>query len=146
MMDLFRQYEIFFLYLTGFSVLCFVGSLVLIPWLVVRIPHDYFASGKRRPVAWANRHPALRGLLRFCRNLLGIFFLLVGVLLLFIPGQGVLTMVVGVLMMDFSGKFNLEKKLIHRPAILRSLNWVRKKAGHRPLELDHQDTEGPADG
>lgn len=33
------------------SVITFVGTLILIPLLVVRIPEDYFTQRRRRPAA-----------------------------------------------------------------------------------------------
>lgn len=47
----------------------------------------------------------------------------------FIPGQGILTMLIGLGLMSFPGKYALEKKLIAQPAVLNSINWIRDKAG-----------------
>ena len=70
----------------------------------------------------------------FSKNLLGYILLLGGVLMLFLPGQGILTMVVGLLLIDYPGKFALEKKIVRTPTVFKGLNWLRSKANKPPLK------------
>lgn len=115
-----------------FSVVCFVGTLVAIPFILVRLPPDYFDHRRRRP--WMDgQHPALRLAARIAKNVLGIVFLLAGIAMLVLPGQGLLTMVIGISLMDFPGKRQLERKLIGKPAVLNAINAIRGKLGHPPL-------------
>jgi len=51
------------------------------------------------------------------------------------PGQGLLTILIGVTLLDFKGKHELERKLVRQPSVLRAVNWLRAKAGRAPLEL-----------
>ena len=67
------------------------------------------------------------------KNLIGYGLIVAGLLMLFLPGQGILTLVMGLLLVDYPGKFRLERKLVKTPAILNSLNWLRKKAKKPPL-------------
>ncbi|MBU0682478.1 MAG: hypothetical protein KKD73_13760 [Proteobacteria bacterium] len=120
------------LWLAGSSVFTFVGTLILVPILLVRLPTDYFAHGKRHPAPWVHHHPLIRFILIFGKNMLGALFLLVGFFMLFLPGQGLLTMVMGVVFLDLPGKYRLERWLISHRAILKSVNWLRLKA-HRPV-------------
>jgi hypothetical protein len=53
--------------------------------------------------------------------------------MLFLPGQGLLTMITGLLLIDYPGKFRLERKIVNTPAVLKSLNWLRAKAKKPPL-------------
>ncbi len=126
--------------LGGLSVLVFLVSLASLPWLACRIPADYFTHRDRHPTPWRDQHPVLRTLALFGKNLLGIVLLIGGFIMLFIPGQGLLTLAMGMLLLDYPGKYQLEKKLIARPLILRSLNWLRDKRQHPPLQVDDTAT------
>lgn len=130
--------------LGGLSALIFIVSLFSLPWLACRIPADYFTHRERHPTAWRWEHPVLRILLLLGKNLLGLILLVGGFIMLFIPGQGLLTIAMGMLLLDYPGKYQLEKKLIGRPVILRSLNWLRGKRHHPPLQVD--DYNGNEEG
>ena len=69
------------------------------------------------------------------KNGLGLVFLLAGFAMLFLPGQGVLTMLIGVSLIDFPGKRTIERKLIGSPAVLKSINALRRKFGKPPFTL-----------
>jgi hypothetical protein len=116
------------------SIVMFVGSLIAIPFILVRLPANYF--DERHPRAWMqNHHPVLRTIGMVAKNIMGVVFLLVGIALLFLPGQGILTMLIGISLIDFPGKRRLERKLISRPAVLQTINKMRKKFGRSPLTV-----------
>lgn len=117
------------------SLLVFVVSLLSLPWLVAQIPEDYFAANKRLKVSWAGHNPIVRMAIIICKNLLGIILLLGGFIMLFIPGQGILTMVAGLVLLDYPGKFAVEKKIATNASVLKGLNWLRAKANKPPLKL-----------
>ncbi len=121
-------------WLVGLSALTFVLTLIAIPFLVVRIPPDYFAHEHRETIRWSNRHPVIRALLLILKNLLGGVFLIAGLAMLILPGQGVLTILVGMILIDFPGKFRLERWLVSRPPVFRTVNWLRTRSGHPPIE------------
>jgi hypothetical protein len=52
-----------------------------------------------------------------------------------VPGQGLLTIAVGLILLDFPGKFRLERWLATRRSVWRSLNWLRRRAGSKPLQM-----------
>lgn len=120
-------------WLSIISLITFVGSLLALPWLVGIIPEDYFSHQHRKPVDLKQRHPVTRIILLLGKNLLGLALLCGGILMLFLPGQGLLTMAVGLLLMDYPGKYALERKVVSRPAILKGINWLRAKGGHSPI-------------
>lgn len=111
--------------LATLSVVFFVLSLLFIPYLVIRIPTDYFVEAKRtsttRSFSWVTW---LRSLIR---NLVGTLLVLTGITMLLLPGQGILTILVGLFVADFPGKYQLERQIVCQPAILKSLNWIRRR-------------------
>lgn len=118
--------------LTALSVVFFVGSLIAIPFILVRLPTDFFDT--RVPRRWMeNHHPVLRLLGHLVKNVVGAIFLFAGFLMLFLPGQGVLTMLIGVTMLDFPGKRRMEAKMVGQPAVLSAINNMRQKFGKPPL-------------
>ena len=118
--------------LTVLSIVFFVGSLIAIPFILVRLPADFFDIRVPRP--WMeDHHPVLRMLGHVVKNVVGAIFLFVGFLMLFLPGQGILTMLIGISMLDFPGKRKLEAWLIGRPAVLSTINSMRGKFGKPPL-------------
>jgi hypothetical protein len=115
-----------------FSVVGFVGSLVAIPFILVRLSPHYF--DQRYPRTWMeDHHPVLRLVGHVVKNLVGVVFLLAGFAMLFLPGQGILTMLIGLSLLDFPGKRRLEGKLIGQPSVLRAINSMREKFGKPPL-------------
>lgn len=116
-------------WLFAVSLMLLVLSPVVVGWAVVRLPVDYFSAGRRQPVAFLEGHPLLRLVVLVGKNLVGVLLVAAGVLMLFVPGQGLLTIVMGVLLVDFPGKFRLERWLVTRPAVWRSINWLRVRAG-----------------
>lgn len=115
------------------SLIVFILSLLSLPWLVSQIPEDYFLPKKRQPADWKRLHPVIRLLALVGKNLIGCGLIVAGLLMLVLPGQGILTLVMGLLLVDYPGKFRLERKLVKTPAILNSLNWLRRKAKKPPL-------------
>ena len=120
--------------LTALSVVFFVGSLIAIPFILVRLPTDFFDT--RVPRRWMeNHHPVLRLLGHIAKNVVGAVFLFAGFLMLLLPGQGILTMLIGVTMLDFPGKRRMEAKMVGQPAVLNTINNMRRKFGKPPLTI-----------
>lgn len=122
------------IWLAALSIVFFIGTLIAIPFILVRLPADYFDIRVPRP--WMqDHHPVLRVAGHIVKNAVGAVFLLAGFLMLFLPGQGVLTMLIGISMLDFPGKRKIEAKLIGQPTVLNVINSMRKKCGKPPLVL-----------
>jgi hypothetical protein len=118
--------------LTILSLVFFIGSLIAIPFILVRLPADFFDIRVPRP--WMkDHHPVLRLLGHLVKNVAGVIFLLVGFLMLFLPGQGILTMLIGISMLDFPGKRKLEARMIGQPTVLHAINNMRDKFSKPPL-------------
>ncbi|MBX3629949.1 MAG: hypothetical protein KF908_08555 [Nitrosomonas sp.] len=120
--------------LTIISVISFIASLIIIPVILINLPHDYFDIRITRH--WLkDRHPFLRILGLVAKNILGSVFLIAGFIMLFLPGQGILTMLIGISLIDFPGKRLLEIRIIERPVVLRTINALRRKYNKPPFTL-----------
>ncbi|HJS67740.1 MAG TPA: PGPGW domain-containing protein [Nitrospiraceae bacterium] len=120
--------------LTMASVIGFIGSLIAIPMILVRLPADYFDT--RTPRHWMkDHHPALRLLGLILKNVIGVVFLVAGFAMLFLPGQGLLTMLIGISLMDFPKKRQLEAKMVGQPTLLSVINGMRRQFDKPPLTL-----------
>jgi hypothetical protein len=113
----------------------FVGALILVPLAIVRLPADYFAPPKRdkRRARW--RRPVLRAFWLAGKNFLGGVLVLAGLAMLFLPGQGILTLLLGVSLMDFPGKYRLERWIATRRPVIAAINGLRRRSGAAPLEF-----------
>jgi hypothetical protein len=125
-------------HLAAFTVALAVTSAVVsaaaVAFFLARLPADYFVNPEaRRRQAW--RHPVLHVLLVAGRNLLGYVLILLGVLMSLpgVPGQGLLTILMGVMLVDFPGKFRAERWLLTRPSVIGAVNKLRARLGRPPL-------------
>lgn len=116
------------------SVVFFVGTLIAIPFILIRLPPHYF--DERHPRRWMpNRSPVLRLLGLIAKNAVGTVFLAVGIALLFLPGQGILTILLGISLLDFPGKRYIERKIIGQPTVLKAVNALRTKYNKPPFTV-----------
>jgi hypothetical protein len=135
MMDFINDHETLLLWLAAVSLLVLIASILLIPWIVTKIPSDYFTHPKRQKYLWSDQPKIVRYLFIFLKNILGAMLVLGGITLLFLPGQGIVTMMIGLLIMDFPYKYKVETWIIKHPVVLKSINRLRKRAKQRPLEI-----------
>ena len=72
------------------------------------------------------------------KNVFGFILILLGVVLSLpgVPGQGILTILLGLIMLDIPGKRPLEAKIIKRPSVLSAVNRLRRRYNKPPLILD----------
>lgn len=134
-MDFFQDREALIAWIGGLSFLTLIVSAVAVPIVVKRMPYDYFLEEDHKADELRAQHPVLRIIFLVLKNLVGAILLLGGILMLITPGQGLLTMVIGLMLMDFPGKHALEVRLISIGPLKRAIDWIRKKADKRPLEL-----------
>ena len=118
------------------SLLMFLSAPILVPLLVARIPSDYFVRREHGEKKRAARHGVVRWVLLIGRNLLGYVFIVAGILMLVTPGQGMLTILIGLTLVNFPRKYRLERWIVSRRPVLRSVNWLRRRAGRPPLSLE----------
>lgn len=137
-MHVLEQYATILGWLFAVSAGLFVLTPLAVGWLVVRLPRDYFTA-RRRPRGVWTLSPSLRPVVLVVKNLLGAVLALAGLVMLFVPGQGLLTIAAGLMLLDFPGKYRLERWLVTRPRVWRAINWLRCRAGRVPL--DHPEEE-----
>ena len=117
------------LVVASLSVLSLVLSLALSGRMLVRLPPDYFTS--RRPP------PPTSLLAKVGWNLLGGALVILGIALSVpgIPGQGVLTILAGLILMDFPGKRRLLLAVLRLKPIRAVVERLRARSGRPPLEI-----------
>lgn len=119
----------------------FVGSLLLsflsIGIVMVKIPENYFSSHYQQDFLpnspWLVRWGAV-----ILKNILGIILVIIGIILSLpgVPGQGILTILLGLIMLDIPGKRPIEARIIKRPTILAAVNDLRARYKKPPLVMD----------
>ncbi len=115
------------------SVVMVVAAAAIVPVLIVKMPEDYFVRPDPPRPRWAQRHPLLYLAWLAFRNVVGLFFVAIGIIQLFTPGQGVLCILIGLSLMVFPGKRRLEGRLVGNRYVLRPVNAIRRRAGKPPL-------------
>lgn len=120
------------LWVTVASLLMLACALAVLPWVVSRLPADYFNTLDRKP--FYRQYGPAGVLLSLLKNLLGLILLVLGLVMLVTPGQGLLTMLLGLLLMNFPGKYRLERAVARRKGVMKALNWMRRRKGQPPFE------------
>lgn len=125
----------------GLGVGLFLGSLIIsfvaIGIVMVKIPANYFSSHYKQDFL-PGSHWTVRWGAVILKNIFGVFLIILGILLSLpgVPGQGILTILLGLIMIDIPGKRPLEARIIKRPAVLAAINNLRGRYNKPPLELD----------
>jgi len=135
MVDFLRVHQASLWLIGVLSVIVFIGTLVAIPILVIHIPADYFTRRKKPLKSLPQGHAAVRLLVLVLKNLAGIIFILSGIVMLVLPGQGVITLLIGLMLVNFPGKLKLERRIIEQQSVLRAINWIRLRARKSALKL-----------
>ncbi|MFM8441027.1 MAG: hypothetical protein ACKN97_07040 [Acidobacteriota bacterium] len=119
-------------FLASLAFTLIVGALI-----VVNLPQNYFSS-RFDGQLFSDSSPLLRLILIPLKNLVGLAMLILGIVLSLpgVPGQGLLTILLGLILLDIPGKRALEARIVGRPAILSVLNKLRARFGKPPLEVD----------
>jgi len=112
-----------------------IVSFIAVPMVIRRMPYDYFLESSEGTEAIREQHPALRLVFLMLKNVLGLFLVIGGLIMFLTPGQGILTLMIGILLLNFPGKRRLEIRLIRMKPLRRAVDWIRRRAGRRPLEL-----------
>ncbi len=142
MIEWVRAHDVAMWWLALGSVVTFVGTLVLMPILVIRIPDDYFLANRRRVSSWRRMHPLPGIALLVAKNVCGGVFVVAGIAMLVLPGQGILTILIGVMLLNFPGKYRLERSFARTKPVARSINWIRAMAGQPPLRIPRRTAKG----
>ena len=119
----------------------FVGSflinLAIVSIILVKLPANHF-SKSRKTKFWSGPRPWLHAAKVIGKNIAGVLLVALGIVLSLpgVPGQGLLTVLLGVMLLDFPGRHRLEQKLLSKPSIVNTINRLRGRFGKPPLELN----------
>lgn len=121
----------------GLFLASFFISIIAIAIVMVKIPANYFSSHYKQDFLpdspWLVRWSAV-----IIKNIFGLILIALGIVLSLpgVPGQGILTILLGLIMLDIPGKRPIEAKIIQRPAVLAAVNNLRAKYDKPALQLD----------
>lgn len=112
-----------------------VVSLAAVPLLVIRLPADYFRAPRPPLIARLRGATALGRVGLIVKNMLGLVVGLLGVAMLVLPGQGVLTILLALVLLDLPQKHALEARVLRRPGIRKALDAIRHRFDKPPFEV-----------
>jgi len=115
----------------------FFANLGIVTWILVKLPADHF-SKSRKTKLWAGPRPWIHAAKVIGKNIAGVLLVALGIVLSLpgVPGQGLLTVLLGIMLLDFPGRHRLEQKLLSKPSIVNSINKLRGRFGKKALELN----------
>ncbi len=126
------------LFLLGsLSIFILIISVFMMVLIISFLPEDYFKSENRNLISSVqnSRYPLLKLLVLITKNFFGVLLLLSGVLMLVLPGQGILTIITGLVFMDYPGKYKFERKLLRQKGVINSINWIRSRLSKPSLKV-----------
>ena len=132
-LEFLSDYKIYLVWLGTLSFTIFIFSLLTIKWLVALIPSDYFI--KKNNSEFRSNYPIFWLVSIIIKNLVGYTLIIGGILMLVLPGQGLFTIFVGLMLSNYPGKFYIERKFIAIPSVLRAINWLRKKSNTPSIKI-----------
>ena len=117
-------------------VVTFVVATGVVSFVVVKLPATYFHPDHDREIL-KDKNPAVRWAGIIGKNLAGVILIALGVVLSLpgIPGPGLVTILFGVMLVDFPGRRWLEHKIVSRPAVQKTINNLRKRFGKPAIKL-----------
>jgi len=115
----------------------FFINLGIVSFILVKLPADHF-SKKRKTKFWAGPRPAIHAAKVIGKNIAGVLLVALGIVLSLpgVPGQGLLTVLLGIMLLDFPGRHRLEQKLLSKPSIVNTINRLRERFDKPPLQLN----------
>ena len=126
------------LFLLGsLSIFILIISVFMMVLIISFLPEDYFKSENRNLISSVqnSRYPLLKLLVLITKNFFGVLLLLSGILTLVLPGQGILTIITGLVFMDYPGKYKFERKLLRQKGVINSINWIRSRLSKPSLKV-----------
>lgn len=126
------------LFLLGsLSIFILIISVFMMVLIISFLPEDYFKSENRNLISsvQSSQYPLLKLLVLITKNFFGILLLMSGILMLVLPGQGILTIITGLVFMDYPGKYKFERKLLRQKGVINSINWIRSRLSKPSLKV-----------
>ncbi|MGI8605488.1 MAG: PGPGW domain-containing protein [Verrucomicrobiales bacterium] len=133
--DFFSQNKELWWWLGGFGVVISIGTLIAIPIVIVRMAPDYFLEDRDLDSSLAGQRPVLRWAGLILKNVVAVLLIVAGIAMIVLPGQGLLTILIGLMICNFPGKRRVQLRILRIKAVGRAMNGLRAKFGRPPLEL-----------
>lgn len=124
-----------FIGLAILAAVLFAATLFLVPWLLVRLPEDYFADHDPKADRWREHHPVIRWTVLIAKNVVGAALIIAGVFMLGFWGPGLLTIVLGLTLVSIPGKRRFARWILNRGPLLTGVNKLRARYNQPPLKL-----------
>jgi hypothetical protein len=112
-----------------FSFITIACTMVIIPVVILLLPPRYLLDPAQPAF---NYSPPLKGIFLAMKNTIGGFFAIAGLGMLLLPGQGLLTLFIGVVLIDFPRKRKVVRWFLGRRRLLSIINRFRARF-NRPL-------------
>lgn len=131
MLEWFQRHPELLVWIGGFSLIGFLGTLAAVPLFLVALPGDYLSGdppsrSAHWPLPW-------RWTYRAAKNGIGWILILAGLAMLVLPGQGLLTLAVGAALSDIPGKRRVIRRILGRKRVLSRINRLRRRFDRPPL-------------
>ncbi|MBN1699780.1 MAG: hypothetical protein JW881_19855 [Spirochaetales bacterium] len=133
-----QQHIFIFYWIGGISFVLFVTTVIAVPYIITRLPPD-FLYDKKHEERFLKVHFLLRLVVKVFKNIIGIILIVAGILMLVLPGQGIITVLIGLFLFDFPGKHKLIFLILRNPLVIKAINWIREKNGKEPLRIDSNE-------
>ena len=119
-----------------------IAYFIVISYIIIRMDKEFFLD-KNFLTDNISKNTHLRPInssvtyvVKIAKIIFGVFLLVCGIVMLVLPGQGLITMLIGLSLLPFPGKNKLEQNLLSRKSVRSSLNWIRVKANKEPFIFD----------
>ncbi|HJX66666.1 MAG TPA: hypothetical protein VJ860_22235 [Polyangia bacterium] len=111
--------------------LTFLFGVAVVLWL----PSDYFVRARAEVGGFGHRHTVVRMTVRILKNALGWFMVPMGIFMALplVPGPGLVFILIGISLLDFSGKRRMEERLLAYPPVLHAVNRMRQRFRRSPV-------------
>ena len=117
------------------SLILLLVTVVMLPIVLAKLPEDYCAREQQEPAINKRKYSFLWGIISLLKNVLGLFMILAGLVMLVLPGHGTVAILVGVALTNFTGKYKLQRRIASQSAVLETLNKIREVAGKPPFQM-----------
>jgi amino acid transporter len=122
----------------GISLFLFITTVIAVPFIIINLPEDFLQEEKRKERVM-KIHFVLRLFVLILKNIIGFILIVAGILMLVLPGQGIITILIGLILFDFPGKHKLIFLILRNPLVLGAINWIRKENRRKPLRIHEKD-------
>lgn len=131
--------------LGSLSLIMFIGTIIALPLIIIYLPARFFNPLEMAAQRAENELSASRIALIALKNAVGALLILAGLLMLVLPGQGLVTLLIGLSLVNFPGKRRLVCRLLQQPRVLGFINRIRTAANRPPVTPPNPHCSGDFD-